>query len=147
MTEDRNACGVWPRRRDARGGMSLMVSSGRDLDDRVGRRDGDVDGLVVLERLEALLDDARRHQRAHRVVEEHVALLVAERCASARSVVSLRVSAPSRMLADLGVAAVADDRADRVEVARRHHHDDLVDHRVAVQRGERVLEDRPARRS
>ena len=51
----------------------------------------------VSERLEALRDDPRGHQRADGVVEEHVALRRRRALSSARYVVSLRVSPPSRI--------------------------------------------------
>jgi hypothetical protein len=45
----------------------------------VGRGDPHVDGLVGLEHLDAVPDDPGGQQQTHRVVEQDVALLLAER--------------------------------------------------------------------
>ena len=52
---------------------SLAVGA-RD-DDRVRGRDGDVDGLVALQGVDAVVDDPLRQQGAYGVVEEDVAVL------------------------------------------------------------------------
>ncbi len=78
--------------------------------------------------VDAVGDDRLRHQRAHGVVEQHVALVSAERLEGAAG----RVVAGDTALDDLGdlvVTACSDDRAYGIEVTRSHQDDDLVDHR------------------
>ena len=116
---------------------------GVDLDHGVGRGDRHVDGGVLLQRREALLDDPRCHQRPHGVVQQHVALAIAEPLERQHR----RLAAGLAALEDVGdlvVVAVLHDRPDRVEVTRRHHDQHLVHQRVVVQRHQRVLEDRLA---
>jgi hypothetical protein len=60
--------------RDA-GDVMVLV----DLDDRVGRRDRGVHRVVGVQRPHAVLDDALVDERAHRVVEQHLRVVAADR--------------------------------------------------------------------
>ncbi len=115
----------------------------RDLDDRVGRRDGDVDGVVGVEGVEAVADDPGADHGAYGVVEEQLAVAVADRVEGAQRRAVAGVGALEDR-GDLVVLAAAQDRVHRIEVPGRHHHDDLVDHRVLLHGDEGVLEDRLA---
>jgi len=107
--------------------------------DRVARRDGHLDRHVPVERGHARAEDPRIEQRPRGVVEQHVALLVAERAQGPPG--GLRAGrAPGHHPGDLRVAA-GDPLGLRQE-ARGHHHDHLVDPRMAVEHVQGVLEDR-----
>jgi hypothetical protein len=96
---------------------------------------------VRVQRREAVADDPGAHQRSYGIVEEDLAVVVAQRRqGSQRGVVAGACALEDR--GDLGVAAVADHRVHGVEVAGGHHHDDLVDVGVPVEDRQRVLHDR-----
>ena len=99
---------------------------------------------VGLQRLDVGRDDRLGDQRAHGVVQQHVALL-RRRARPGRRRGVVAGAGPLEDLADLVVAAAADDGPHLVEVARRHHHDDLVDQRGGLHGRDGVLDDRLAR--
>lgn len=125
--------------RDLRDGVVVV-----ELDDRVRGRDGDVDGLVGHQRLEAVGDHVLAEQRAHGVVEEYVAVLALREGGQGELGRLVAGVGALEDLGDLRVAAVAGHRVHGVEVAGGHQDDDLVDLRVAVEHAEGVLHDRHA---
>ena len=73
-------------------------------------------------------------------MQQHVALLITEsgECGGRRLVASLGTFQDLR---DLGIVAFLDDRANFVEVTRRHHHHDFVNERRQLHRSDGVLDD------
>ncbi len=112
------------------------------LDDRVGRRDRDVDGLVGVERLDAVRDDPPVDEGPHGVVEEHLALLVTEDvegCAGRVVAGGAAGDHPGHL------AHPRREPARVVEVRLGGGEDDLVDLRRLLEDAQGVLEDRRAR--
>ena len=79
MVESLNACGrlaaAQPGAVRDVGDELAVLAVGAGHDDRVRGRDGDVDGLVALQRVDAVVDHTLRQQRADGVVEQDVAVL------------------------------------------------------------------------
>ena len=129
-------------RRD-RGDQAVVVHG----DHGVGGGDRDVDRGVGGQGRDAVGDDPRVQQRAHGIVEQHVA--VRPRLAGAQHVDGdagrlAALGTPREHPPDLAVPALADQPLGLPGVAGRHHDDDLVDVRVRLEGVQGVLEDRLA---
>ncbi len=128
-------------------GEHLCREASRGQHQRREERRGqdDSDRGVLGERLEAVGDDPVGHQRADRVVEEHVPMLVADRRERPRGRLGPGCAALDDV-DDLALAPAADDRPDRAEVALRDREHDLVDRGMGLEGRDGVLQDgaRPA---
>src|ERR1700709_1475680 len=121
MVPARNACGVCPRRRLARGGMSRITLS------------ASTSMIVSADGIATSTASYRSRAAKHSLM---IRAPTRGRTASWKS--TLASSPPTTSRAPLVVPL-------RVEVPRGHHHHDLVDVRVRVERLQGVLEDRVAR--
>ena len=108
--------------------VSNAVSLGLHLDHGVCGGDCGIDRLVSLQCLDIGGNDRLRNQWTYGVMEQDIALLIAECGQRAR-----RSLVPSlgtfQDLSDLGVLALLDNGANLVEIAGCHHDHDLVHQR------------------
>jgi hypothetical protein len=104
---------------------------GAGHDDRVRGRDGDIDGVIALQRVHAILDHTLGEQRPDGIVEQDVAVLtLGQALAEGRNgtlggLVARRAALDD--LGDLGQPGLGDDLLDVRHIARRHQHNDVID--------------------
>ena len=111
-----------------------------DDHDRVGGGDHDVDGLVGLERLDAVHEDLRTDEWPHGVVEKNLSFALPE-CGERqlRALVPIAAAGDNRL--DLRIT-ITDGVFEPVDPFRRHHDDDGINDRGSGNDIEGVLDDR-----
>src|SRR5215211_1383977 len=119
------------------------VVAGRHPNHRVGGWDRGINRGVGLQGLHVGGDYGLGHQRPYGVMQQDVAVLIAERGEGGSGCVVPGFGS-LQDLADLVVVATAHDGANLVQVAGRHHYEDLVDQRGLLHSGDGVLNDRLA---